>query len=433
MGSPCSSLDKGTDPQKVQMPHEAETVLKSLAEAQSLHDAVLTTEFKESMKKQKPLHAPGVLPAIDSVGSIDDVLEALVKGSEVGNCAAYKNGDPCMRSSIFLAYLDQATLTLTEAERFIPRLLELCQSLYPCFEYVSSRLVIDPPGARIMPLQADSDMIALQLWGDQQLTLARPIAGLPVTAKRPEPLLMPLMQPGDALYVPSGLEVRFENSLQQDSAAPREAKPTMYVVVSVRTHEQKLGISLGKHLQDLLMETSLSKDTDLFLRTAATKRTLGPHRNGADSAEAMAERRSKIEAGMQAAVAELREKVSAAGLKNRQAKRMEELRKEQSEGAAKLAQQRLPDESMVVTDKCYVRVANGVVCTCRAGDSKAFFKRGSETLPLDISPSASHMIAELSDGRPRTLSSLPCSDPLERICVAQILVFKECFEIQRQG
>lgn len=426
-GASCSSLDKGDNAQKVQMPAQAEPVVQSLGGARCLKDVVVTTEFKESMKSQKPLHAPGVLSK-DSVGDLDEVLEALVKASEVGNCAAYKNGDPCMRSSIFLAYLDQATLTLTEAEKFVPRLLELCQSLYPCFDYVSSRLVIDPPGARVPPLQTDSDMIALQLWGDRQLKICRPVAGLPVTAKRPGPLLTPLMQAGDALYVPSGLEVRFEGD-----TSGQEPKPTMYVVVSVRTHEQKLGVSLGKHLTELLMDPSLSKETNAFLRTAATKRTLGPHRRDInDSEEAMAERRSKIEAGMRAAVAEIREKVTASSLKERQAKRMEQLRNEQLDGAKKITQQRLPDESMVVTEKSYVRVARGVQCSCNPGDSKAFFKRGTETLPLDISPSASYMIAELTDGAPRAMSSLSCSDPLERICVAQILVFKECFEIHRE-
>merc|ERR1711862_1065167 len=115
---------------------------------------------------------------------------------------------------------------------------------------------------------------------------------------------------------------------------------------------------------------------------------------------------------MQAVVAELSQKVTAAGLKDGQSKRMEQLRKEQSEGAASIARQRLPDEGMIVGGKSYLQVAEGVVCTCRPGDSKAFFRRGSETLPLDISPSASYMIAALSDGQPRALSSLPCSDPL---------------------
>merc|ERR1719335_1731543 len=106
--------------------------------------------------------------------------------------------------------------------------------------------------------------------------------GLPVTARRPEPLIMPTMCPGDALYVPQGLEVRFEDAPPLQRGEIRG--PTMYAVLSVRTSEQMLGISLGKHLQDLLRETGLSADTDRFLRTAVTRRTLP--KAGADSPEA---------------------------------------------------------------------------------------------------------------------------------------------------
>jgi len=298
--------------------------------------------------------------------------------------------------------------------------------LCPPFDFVSARLVIDPPGMRVPKLQVDSDTIALQVWGEQNVKICRPIAGLPVTAKRPEPFLTPLMRPGDALFVPSGLEVRFEGP----PPSVRGDEPTLYVVFSVRTNEQSFGTSLGKHLSDVLWETRFSKQADALFRSAVTKRTLGPSGSD-DSAEAIAERRSNLDSGLKAAVAELRQRVNAESLQKHVAKRMDQLRKEQAEGAAKAAAQRLPNESQFVTNRSFIRVATDVVCEFQPGDPRALFTRGSETLPLPIAQTASYMIAELCDGAPHRLTSLTCSDPLERICVAQVLVFKECLETSK--
>merc|ERR1712139_399329 len=81
----------------------------------------------------------------------------------------------------------------------------------------------------------------------------------------------------------------------------------------------------------------------------------------------------------------------------------------------------------------YVRITKGVRCECQPGSTRALFTRGSETLPLPIGESASYMISELCDGKPHLVSSLTCVDPLERLCVCQVLIFKKCLEVCSPG
>merc|ERR1711972_150003 len=128
--------------------------------------------------------------------------------------------------------------------------------------------------------------------------------------------------------------------------------------------------------------------------------------------------------------AELASHVSAAGLREHYARRMDKLREEQMEGAAKMAAAASSSGPLGLTSQSRVRVAVGVTCRCRAGDSTAYFKRGvSETLNLPIAETASYLIADLSDGAPHAVGSLRCVDPFERLCVCQILVFKGCLEV----
>lgn len=393
-------------------------------------DAVLTDTFKECLAKQKPLHVPAAAPQLGFIGAssplgLDPVLLALTKGSETGNVSANRNGQPCMRGNIFLAYLDHATLTMTEAERYLPPLFQLCTGLSPTFDFVTCKLALDPPGTRLATMQADADLIVLQLWGVQKAKVCMPVFGLPVTAPRPAPLLSPTLNPGDAVFVPHGLELRFDEPLLSENGQ----SPTLYAILSVRTGDQSLGTCLGKHIVDVLRETGLPEDADAFLRSAICKASAPRADSDTASADAVAERRAAIEVEMKSAIAQLRKRVSAASLREHVAGRMEKMRKEQAEGAVKAARQTLR-ENQVVLNSSYVSVSRGVVCECQPGDSHALFTRGSETLPLPISQSASYMISELCDGVPHLVGSLTCSDPLERLCVAEILVLKDCLEIR---
>merc|ERR1711957_992270 len=129
--------------------------------------------------------------------------------------------------------------------------------------------------------------------------------------------------------------------------------------------------------------------------------------------------------------AELASKLSVAGLRSNFESRMEKLRIEQAESAEKMQKLILaaPAPANTVSTSSCLRVSRGVKCKCTAGDSSAMFKRGTETLKLPIARTASYLISELCDGMPHSVDSLTCADPVERLCVSQVFVGKECFEL----
>lgn len=345
------------------------------------------------------------------MADLDTVVRALVAGTDRGTTGAYKRGEPCMRESFYIAYLDQATLTLTEAEMHFPEVLALCQGLAPLFGYVTARLVVDPPSqGRGPPFRAEGDVLVLPLRGEQRLVVMQSVQGLRMTAPRPQPLISQTVSPGDVVYVPQGLECRSEAN---------EAS-TISLFLTVQAADQRLGTSLGLYITDALRE-SLPEDVDAFFRTAVTKGTL----------RASEDERRELEAKLQACTSALSSRLKASALREHFDRRMERRRMEQAEGAAKAQSiaEKASDPPSYVTTSSRIQVSRGVKCRCVAGESVAHFTRGGETLSLPIASTASRMISKLCDGRPHEVEYLPCDDPIERLCVAQVLVFKECLEV----
>lgn len=394
----------------------------------SLAEAAVGAGIWEHLEARRPLHVPRAAPGLAAALNHDAVASALAAGGDLGATSAQKRGESYMRNSIFLAYLDQATLSLAGAERFLPVLLEACQTLAAqAFDYVSARLVLEPPACSAPTMVPDADVLAVQLWGSQQLTIQRPLAGLPVTAPRPQPMLCKVMRPGDALLVPAGLECRASPlqapALSSDQARGEQDGPMLYALLTLRTSEQSMDISLGKYLTDLLREGGLSEDADSFMRAAVTRSTL-------HAGDGLAER-------LQRFAGELASRVNAEGLQQHYARRMEEMREEQRTGAAKHSAHvscddtnpSSSDSGPVLASSTRLCVASGVACRCAEGDTVAYFTRGTETLNLPIAESASRLIHDISDGRSHTIGSLRCADPFERLCVCQVLVGKGCLEV----
>lgn len=401
---------------------------------ESFQDEVLTDGFWDKLETRVPFHVPGALPQLNRIMDLDSVISALARGSETGSTAAFKRGEPYMRESFYIAYLDSASLSLTDAERYFPALLDLCQGLAPKFGYVTARMVLQPPSARSHPHVAEGDVFLLQVFGEQRLSLSPHVAGpVRVTAPRPQPLLACNLGPGDVVFVPTGMECRTEGvSARQMEGV--EGGPVLSVLLTVRTSEHSLGMSLGKYMNDVLRE-SLAESSDSFFRSAVTKTTLPDRYPNAHAAvddgaahQDLVVKRSEVEARLRAAVADLSSKLRASALHDHFEQRMETLRQAQRDGAMKTPSKD-PLPRNVVLSHSRVRVSRGVSCKCVAGETIAHFKRGSETLSLPIERSASYLISELCNGRPRVVSTLPCQDEVERLCVCQILVFKECFEV----
>eukprot|EP00747_Dinoflagellata_sp_TGD_P166943 gnl/TRDRNA2_/TRDRNA2_190558_c0_seq1.p1 gnl/TRDRNA2_/TRDRNA2_190558_c0~~gnl/TRDRNA2_/TRDRNA2_190558_c0_seq1.p1 ORF type:complete len:454 (+),score=80.97 gnl/TRDRNA2_/TRDRNA2_190558_c0_seq1:89-1450(+) len=375
-------------------------------------NAVLTDSFWECFER-RPLHVRRAAPRLAELVDLDDLLDAYLQGGEAGSTNAYKQGEPYTRENLYLAYLDGAVLFLNEAERYWSPLLQICQALVPSFDYVTARLVLSPPGApRGPPLNTDSDILAVQLAGEQRLTLMPMTEVRRVSAMRPKPLLEADVRPGDALYLPRGVECQMQ-------PAQASAGPTLYALLTVQSAEQNLGFTLGKYLNDLL-RSKLSTEADALMRSSITRRS-----RSSDTTEDV---RADLQADLMRHVTELASKVNGADVREHYKQRMEALRQEQADGAIRLPLDQLAQEFTVRTNSL-VAVARGVVCQCEAGGTTALFKRGDDTLALPIGRSASHMISEIADGRPHPVFSLTCEDPVERLCVCQVLCGKECLEI----
>jgi hypothetical protein len=389
-------------------------------EVQSVVAALVTDEFW-SCFEQRPLQISASARNILGSFDVEGVVKAYLFSSMQGCLSAEKHGEPYIRDSLFMAYLDQASLSLKEAEKHFPLVLRLCNALAVSFDYVTATLLLDPPGRRA-PILVDDDIAIVQLWGTRHYTVAQRLTQLRVTQRRPPPLLSATLTPGDALYVPRNLECRLsEPSQVAETGGIATEEPSLCLMIKLRGADQGFAVSLTRHLIDLLRE-GLSPENDSFFRSAITKHTFDECNS--DSSES-----GQVEGRLHKACSELASKVTLDGLGRHYQQRMTQLREEQQEACAEVSGQmpRLPEN--LVLPHCYVRVSSGVTCHCNAGDHKAFFRRGTETLQLPIARTASYLISELQDGRPHQVDALTCADPLERLCVCQILVFKECLEL----
>lgn len=404
----------------------------SLNMEQAVCNALTSPEFWDGLENRRPVYLPGAAAGLPEIISVDEVVEAFTLGSSSGNASAHKQGEPYMRDNYFLAYLDNAMLSLKDAEHFFPQFLALCRALAPTFDFVRARLVLEPPDCEGSHVVADNDLIAVQLWGERRLSLHVQPSGLAVTAPRPEALLKPTLRPGDALFVPKGVECRAASKppgAPSISEEPTVVGPVLYAILTIGTSEQSFDVSVGQYLTDVLVAGPFSKEADAFFRSAVIKHTV-PERYCKDGA-VLPDReaaRAELEAQLLRCAGELAAQLTATGLRGHYRKRMQQLRSEQLGAAGKVrATGRLPPDG--ITTRRVVRISRGVKLQCSIGAKVAHFKRGSDTLSLPIAETASALFNALSDGQSHEVGSLPCEDPFEKICVCQVLLFKGCLEV----
>lgn len=399
---------------------------------QDFRKAVLTEAFWPCFEKE-PVLQSGVLPGAKEFLGIDDLLSILVRGQQNGALTAYKHGDRYMRDTLFLAYLDGATICLSHAESFSPPLLALCQDLATEFDYVTARCILQPPNAPPAPIRSEQrDSIILQLGGEQHWFLC-PMIGAEGEQKLPPKLL----KQGDALYVPRTCGTSFVGFVPNTDKCfgrmgvsrprPPEAQDTsrnlsysVHIEITLRTQERSWGYLLATYLGDLLRDGSLKPDVSSFCRTACHKRLV----NDESACQS-------VDRSLRTAVDNLAGRVDAQGVREFFKKKMEALRKEQDDQAKQALDLKVPPECVRTYSR--VRVAGDVECTCKPGDSVAIFARGADTLRLPIAVTASRMVSDLSDSLPHKIGDLTCDDAFEALCVCQVLIEKECLEIERSA
>eukprot|EP00435_Cladocopium_sp_Y103_P005556 s1580_g1.t2 len=605
--------------------------------ARSFAQELLTSNFWESRREKRPLYLDGAAKGLLANAGMDEVIEALCKGTRSHLCstAAHRRGEPHMRENVFMAYLDQATLSLTGAEHYLPWLLAVCKALEAAFGFVSARLLVDPEDGRLVA--SESDVLMFQLLGNRRLTVMRPLQGLPVSAPRPKALLEATLGAGDVLYLSClGLEdpnmkqilsatkfvslgsfcgvaqalqslglrgaagpfdwmrsrcegvaqllatnfkdegilsqdhrlpdhgAPFHPSLRQPCVAyglggqllasrhqgqagapdhgkkegtlprhenivfirsvnctdelrqipnliqalkarfpgshvrllvlvdyqdralwhdylneslvhelgkdvvfsmvpgrvwevplpmpewdpsfmrmrmelvanayavsiakapaglegrpcpgPESVPPNVYILLTLQSAELSVGFSLCRYLGDLLLQKEhLSAEADAFFRSAMTRRTRD------DLAK------PELDESVQRHARELLSKVTVTDLRKHFESRIQQMRQEQLESAGEVRS--LPPLEPMVLSRSLLRLAQGVRCKCDVGESRALFTRGADTMTLNIAVTASAMLARLSDGKTHHVDSLPCDDPVERVCVCNVLMRKGCLEL----
>eukprot|EP00435_Cladocopium_sp_Y103_P005249 s1580_g1.t1 len=377
--------------------------------ARSFAQELLTSNFWESRREKRPLYLDGAAKGLLANAGMDEVIEALCKGTRSHLCstAAHRRGEPHMRENVFMAYLDQATLSLTGAEHYLPWLLAVCKALEAAFGFVSARLLVDPEDGRLVA--SESDVLMFQLLGNRRLTVMRPLQGLPVSAPRPKALLEATLGAGDVLYLPAGLEGR-------PCPGPESVPPNVYILLTLQSAELSVGFSLCRYLGDLLLQKEhLSAEADAFFRSAMTRRTRD------DLAK------PELDESVQRHARELLSKVTVTDLRKHFESRIQQMRQEQLESAGEVRS--LPPLEPMVLSRSLLRLAQGVRCKCDVGESRALFTRGADTMTLNIAVTASAMLARLSDGKTHHVDSLPCDDPVERVCVCNVLMRKGCLEL----
>eukprot|EP00435_Cladocopium_sp_Y103_P006071 s1580_g1.t4 len=208
---------------------------------------------------------------------------------------------------------------------------------------------------------------------------------------------------------PAGLEGR-------PCPGPESVPPNVYILLTLQSAELSVGFSLCRYLGDLLLQKEhLSAEADAFFRSAMTRRTRD------DLAK------PELDESVQRHARELLSKVTVTDLRKHFESRIQQMRQEQLESAGEVRS--LPPLEPMVLSRSLLRLAQGVRCKCDVGESRALFTRGADTMTLNIAVTASAMLARLSDGKTHHVDSLPCDDPVERVCVCNVLMRKGCLEL----
>lgn len=382
---------------------EVSSLAASLARvvAQNVNQAGLLS----SMGEQLPLYMPRCAAKFVELIDLDSTMYAFHWGSEHGSLVTHKTGEMRKHGNFSLAYLDHHTLTLMLAERYLPPLYALSAVLMSTFDFVTSRLILIPPGVPLSTMVSSGDTLAVQIWGEQTMLIN---SSEPESQHESKTVTM---RPGDALYLP--LRAECKPCADPDRTTTLSQTPVLCAAMSLRGPQQSLGSALGACLSDLLLVGNLVPESDLTCRTAL----LPGHQMSDNSGDAT----------LKKCIVDLIKGLDAPVLRENLAKRMKMLTQEQFDGIVTAA---LP--SHAVMPSSVVRLADGVTCKCKPGENMAFFERGCATLPMLIAPTASRLVHELADGIPHRASSLRCDDPVERLCVCQVLLHKECLSVVRQ-
>lgn len=400
-------------PQPAERPRGAQKKPTDIDVAAGLCQAIFTPEFFEKNWEKIPLHwraaeqgdFANLLPQGFTVDDVSDILRRA--GSSV---KLFRKGEPYEQEGLFEAYLDGASLIVNQADRYHPMLYGMCRALAARFFYhVFCVVYLTPPDSHAVRLHNDDqDVFLMQVWGTKHWIIKDAPQALPYTEEMlgkgdpvPEELVKDTimsfdMKPGDVLYIPRGF--LHEASTTKD--------PSLHITVTIPTSDYCWGVQLVKHLSQELQ----SANTPPPLRQLCAQPIAGARGGGPEQ-----------DAALDGTLKELFEN----WLKNLNVESVIEAFERRmhrtNEGQEKVHSQAMSLHLRpMVTEACRVRLHVGVTCHCPPGSDVAIFERGDQHMELPIAPSAAPLIGALS-ARPQPMTSLPCADAFERLCVLHVL------------
>lgn len=398
--------------------------------ARSFIDGVLTEEFWAKNWEKYPKHIRSADLAKDKqvnrLGEFvnpDHLSEILRRGGS--SLKMFRKGQPFDGDSLYLAYLEGASLILNQADRYSKPLFEFCRTIADKHFYHSFAVAyLTPPNSHAVRLHNDDqDVFLLQIWGKKNWLVRPAPTFLPYTeemigkdAPVPEELIKPpildfTIEAGDILFMPRGF-------LHE---AKTGTEPSLHITITVPTSDYCWGVLLGRYLGHSLQK-SLPSGSEVanFCQEAMSEKDVDSHRP---------DRKKRTEEEENAMIRQ----VASAFLKDLSSKevvglfeeRMATTNKGQEEALMMNCSRQLRP---FVTSESLVRLMPGVGCSCTPGAEVARFTRDGKILDLPIASTASHLIAGLTN-KPRAVSELHCEDSFERLCVLEALLMKGCVQM----
>ncbi|KAL7551104.1 hypothetical protein ACHAWF_014300 [Thalassiosira exigua] len=208
-------------------------------------------------------------------------------------------------SSPFAAYLDGCSIVLNHADELSPRLAALCEDLQQSIPHCYCNGYLTPPGAQAVPPHADDrDVFVIQLLGEkvwkvyQNVPVPLPYpkeqvgkggVDVPTEILEGATAIETTLRQGDVLYMPRGYvhEARTESN-----------QPSFHATVAMATHDWTLAGNMTEMISRIMA-------SNRALRLAVDRHV------GNDNAATDGRELSSLQAQIDAAVDEIRKKVTA--------------------------------------------------------------------------------------------------------------------------
>eukprot|EP00929_Paragymnodinium_shiwhaense_P067383 TRINITY_DN33925_c0_g1_i1.p1 TRINITY_DN33925_c0_g1~~TRINITY_DN33925_c0_g1_i1.p1 ORF type:complete len:430 (-),score=93.91 TRINITY_DN33925_c0_g1_i1:101-1390(-) len=393
---------------------------RGLEIANAFCEEFLTAGFFEKYWEKQPLHHRAAergrkANQLPEAISTDDIMT--VMRTSGGSLKMFRSGQPYDIDNFCIGYLDGVSLIVNQADRCNRTLVEFCQELARRhFHHVFGVLYLTPPGSQAVGLHSDDqDVLLLQVWGTKRWKIRNNPVRLPYTEEMlgkdvpvaqeliKDPIMEFTIEPGDVLYIPRGFLHEAETGTDS----------SLHVTITVPTSDYCWGVQMVKHVLHQIQHKEVAEPLRHFSDGAYfLPRSRGPE----DSTSKDGLRDADIEDLLSAWASE----VNVDGVLNAFGSRMARMNEGQDRTLAQKSEVRLPP---AVTEAARVRLMYGINCRCEEGDEVAVFSRAQDgqILELGIKKSASALVRSLTS-KPQRVTTLPCKDAFERLCVLQLLL-----------